>query len=187
VREALIVHHMGPTGERSRGDSRIIDWPDATWKLVRENPEDENSQRYFSAYCRDVYQSESLLEFDPKTRRLTLRGGTRKDTANDRLIEPLLELLRAKPDSLSGRQIDDEMAAAGHGRNPSRKAREHAVKHKLVITSPGEKRAIIHKVNPDPPASAPVRSGAPLVRRNTESECASALIERTAHPPLRAQ
>jgi hypothetical protein len=39
VPEALIVHHMGHSGERSRGDSRIIDWPDGTWKLVREDAE----------------------------------------------------------------------------------------------------------------------------------------------------
>jgi hypothetical protein len=28
VPEALLVHHMGHNGERSRGDSRMIDWPD---------------------------------------------------------------------------------------------------------------------------------------------------------------
>jgi hypothetical protein len=69
VPEALLVHHMGRSGERSRGDSRIIDWPDATWKLVRENPEFENSPRYFSAYGRDVFRAESLLEYDTASQR----------------------------------------------------------------------------------------------------------------------
>jgi hypothetical protein len=35
IGEALIVHHMGHTKERSRGDSRVRDWPDAEWKLLR--------------------------------------------------------------------------------------------------------------------------------------------------------
>jgi hypothetical protein len=34
--EGVVTHHMGHNGERSLGDSRILDWPDATWKLVRE-------------------------------------------------------------------------------------------------------------------------------------------------------
>ena len=46
VPEALIVHHMGHSGERRRGDSRIIDWPDATWKLVRENHDDQQDTAY---------------------------------------------------------------------------------------------------------------------------------------------
>ena len=126
VLEALVVHHMGHTGERSRGDSRIIDWPDATWKLVREDPENENSPRYFSAYGRDVGQPESLLAFDPETRRLTLHGGNRKDAANERLSKPLLDLLRAHPDGMSGRQLDEAMVDAWHGRNASREARAYA-------------------------------------------------------------
>jgi hypothetical protein len=32
--EALVLHHMGHAGERGRGDSRIIGWPDATWKML---------------------------------------------------------------------------------------------------------------------------------------------------------
>jgi hypothetical protein len=177
VPEGMLVHHMGHSGERSRGDSRIIDWPDATWKLVRENPELEGSPRYFSAYGRDVFRAESLLEYDPQTRRLTLRGGNRQDAANERLMPPLFERLAANPDGMSGRQIEDALVEAGHGRNEARKAREYAVKRLYLVTSPGAKNAIIHRINPDLPE--PVRqcaTSAPLVRRNTESVCASAPI-----------
>lgn len=38
VAEANVIHHMGHGQERSRGDSRILDWPDATWTLVRKTP-----------------------------------------------------------------------------------------------------------------------------------------------------
>jgi hypothetical protein len=52
--DGMVVHHMGHAGERSRGDSRILDWPDASWKLVREDLDDPASPRYLSAFGRDV-------------------------------------------------------------------------------------------------------------------------------------
>src|SRR5215211_1116258 len=178
VPEALIVHHMGHSGERSRGDSRIIDWPDATWKLIRENAEVEGSPRYFSAYGRDVYQAESSLQFNPETRRPALVGGNRTDASNTRLLEPLLEILRGSEDGMSGRQLEDAMVDAGHGRNASRNARQYAVKHGCVVTEPGKSRAVIHKI---PPEGAPVRHAAPVevAHHASESggECASAPIE----------
>ena len=178
VPEALIVHHMGHSGERSRGDSRIIDWPDATWKLIRENAEVEGSPRYFSAYGRDVYQAESSLQFNPETRRPALVGGNRTDASNTRLLEPLLEILRGSEDGMSGRQLEDAMVDAGHGRNASRNARQYAVKNGHVITAPGKARAVIHKL---PPEGAPVRHAAPVevAHHASESggECASAPIE----------
>jgi hypothetical protein len=60
----------------------------------------------------------------------------------------------------------------------SGKAREYAVKRLYLVTSPGAKNAIIHRINPDLPESVRQRAtSAPLVRRNTESECASAPID----------
>ncbi len=70
IGEAVVVHHMGHSGERARGDSRLQDWPDATWRLVREKDQPD-SPRYFTAYGRDVDVPEGRLEFDPDTRRLT--------------------------------------------------------------------------------------------------------------------
>jgi hypothetical protein len=61
ISESFVVHHMGHSGERSRGDSRLVDWPDATWKLVLEEPDDRESPRYFSAYGRDVELHPSSL------------------------------------------------------------------------------------------------------------------------------
>lgn len=71
---ALVVHHAGHTGERARGDSRLRDWPDAEWVMVRatENPA---SQRFFTAIGRDVEVPESALSFDEVTRKLTMHPG----------------------------------------------------------------------------------------------------------------
>jgi hypothetical protein len=40
IANSMIVHHMGHVGERSRGDSRLLDWPTAIWKLVKKDPDD---------------------------------------------------------------------------------------------------------------------------------------------------
>ena len=81
ISELFVVHHMGHNGERSRGDSRLRDWPDVEWRVVRENLENPASCRFFTAYGRDVEVTESALEFDPDTRHLTLSGGSRKDAS----------------------------------------------------------------------------------------------------------
>jgi hypothetical protein len=77
---SMVVTHMGHQNERARGDSRLLDWPDALWKIVRIGDKDE-SPRYFSALGRDVAVPEGLLEYDTATRRLTLAGGNREDAA----------------------------------------------------------------------------------------------------------
>lgn len=76
--EAVVVHHMGHTGERSRGDSRLQDWPDALWKLVRDKDDDDptiddpTGARFFSAFGRDVDVRQAELTYDTDTRRLTM-------------------------------------------------------------------------------------------------------------------
>ena len=81
VTEALVVHHMGHGSDRSRGDSRLRDWPDVEWRLIRDDDEgvdDPSAARYFVAYGRDVDHAESRLEFDGSTRALTIGGGSRR-------------------------------------------------------------------------------------------------------------
>ena len=75
IPDGLVVHHMGHQGERSRGDSRLRDWPDVEWRLVRQDDE-PSAPRFFSAYGRDVDAPEQRLAFDPVTRRLTIDGGS---------------------------------------------------------------------------------------------------------------
>ncbi|GAB6858499.1 AAA family ATPase [Microbacterium xylanilyticum] len=77
--ECVAVHHTGHGGERSRGDSRFLDWPDATWRIAREDANDPASDRFFSAFGRDVAVPEGRLEFDPATRALVLGEGNRRE------------------------------------------------------------------------------------------------------------
>ena len=70
INDAAIVHHMGHSNERARGDSRLQDWPDAISRMVRETDEPD-SPRYFSAFGRDVNIAEGQLGYNPVTRHLT--------------------------------------------------------------------------------------------------------------------
>src|SRR5215218_8025577 len=94
------------------------------------------------------------------------------------LLEPMLEILQGSHDGMSGRQLEDVMVDAGHGRNAARDARKYAVKNGHVITVPGRARAVIHKL---PSESVPARHSAPVgvAHHAGESgeECASAPIE----------
>lgn len=64
IDSSLVVHHMGHAARRSRGDSRIMDWPDVLWKLTREDPEDNASRRSFEAFGREVEVEPRGLEFE---------------------------------------------------------------------------------------------------------------------------
>ncbi|QBJ94750.1 AAA family ATPase [Rhodococcus sp. ABRD24] len=131
VDEAMVVHHMGHSGERSRGDSRIVDWPDALWKIVREDPDDDSSARYFSAFGRDVEVHEGMLDYNPATRELTLDDVSRKAVQDERraeqkaqkhaqrekdtraVIAVVREAMRKNGGVLSGRAAEKAVRSAG--------------------------------------------------------------------------
>lgn len=96
--EAVVVHHMGHTGERTRGDSRLRVWPDATWTLTRADPNDDRSQRHMSAYGRDVDVPEGALSFDPASRHLSFEaGGSRIQVRVESLAEAVTEYVQTHP------------------------------------------------------------------------------------------
>jgi len=148
--EGMIVHHMGHSGERSRGDTRLRDWPDVEWQLVREGVQGEqqaDARRFFKAYGRDVNVPEGLLEYDEDTRRLLLAGGSRKQEAAGDLIPQVMGYLDAHPGA-TGRGI--EVALQILGRTAVRDALKQAVRDGRVRTQPGPRRAVCHfNVNSD--------------------------------------
>lgn len=107
--ECVAVHHTGHGGERSRGDSRFLDWPDATWRIAREDANDPASDRFFSAFGRDVTVPEGRLEFDPATRALVLGEGNRKEGKLYRdmaaVAPSVVEFVAANPGA-SGAEIE---------------------------------------------------------------------------------
>lgn len=143
--EAVVVHHMGHSGERSRGDSRLRDWPDVEWRLVRA-AEDPASPRYFSAFGRDVHVPESLLHYDEHSRHLSLVGGSRRDAAARAALDDVLHLLAQTPEPLSGRTIEDRMRETDHSRDAVRKALGLARTDERVLTLTGARGAILYSL-----------------------------------------
>lgn len=97
IAELVVVHHMGHSNERSRGDSRILDWPDAVWKLVTADPDDRTAPRYFQAYGRDVLFPESQLAYRPEDRHLHVIGGSRQETRTTQVEEEILDVVAGEP------------------------------------------------------------------------------------------
>lgn len=176
VDEAVIVHHTGHAGERGRGSIRLRDWPDAEWRLVRDGDDDmppQDRRRYLTAIGRDVDVPESLLAYDPDTRRLAVAGGSRKQTQADQLVPEVLTYCEANEGS-SGRQIEAALHSQGHTRAAVRDAIKSAVRTAQLDTSSGPRGAVLHFVTS-------VRRSAPPVRQHGEGECASAPIEGALH------
>lgn len=172
IPEAIVVHHMGHNGERSRGDSRILDWPDALWKLLKDARDDGSEARYFTAYGRDVDVPECLLEFDVVTRHLSVAGGSRTDQRVEAALSDVVEVMVGR-EPLSGRAVEELLKGTDHPRTTIRAALKRGVRDGLIATSEGPRRATMHVLTP---SSAPVRRSAPPVRQTTEIECASAPI-----------
>ena len=143
IGESVLSHHWGHTGERSRGDSRLLDWPDWTWGMARQD-NDPASPRYISAYGRDVEQPESLLSYDAQTRRLTLVGGNRRDAAARAALDDVLGVLADTKEPLSQTAVENALMGEGHGRAAVRAALRLGVKDNRIQVTEGPRRALLH-------------------------------------------
>ena len=102
IEETMLVHHMGHNGERSRGGSVFRGWPDAEWRLLREEVKPghqppPDGPRFFSAEGRDVAVHETQLAYDHQYRALTVAGGNRKQHAANRHLPTVLQALKDNP------------------------------------------------------------------------------------------
>jgi hypothetical protein len=137
VKEALVIQHAGHTNNRARGDSRLLDWPDATWMLVRAN-ENPASDRFISAYGRDVDVPEAQLGYDPATRALTIVGGSRRDVKAEAALVGVLQLLKATGAPMVGGDIAKDAALlVAHGRDVIRRALKLGVKNMQLTETSG--------------------------------------------------
>jgi len=157
ISEAVVVHHMGHVAERSRGDSRLRDWPDAEWRIVRQS-DDPASPRYIAAYGRDVHIAESVLTYDQKTRRFTIADGSRRDATIRAALSEVLAVLKAAREPLSLRSVERACANGGHPRSAVRSALVAGVKTGSVVKESGPRGSILHRL-PEQCTSAPECAG----------------------------
>lgn len=150
--EATVVHHMGHGQERSRGDSRLLDWPDVLWKIVRDNDDDnDNGARFFSALGRDVNLPESQLDWCPQTRSLTLCNGGRAEKRARETAVDIIEIMSdpANFEGLSQNRLVGKLKALGNSRDSSRRAVRLAVEDGLLLTVSGPgNNTLLHVLNP---------------------------------------
>jgi len=126
ARPQPVVHHMGHAGDRSRGDSRLRDWPDVEWRLIRENDE-PSPPRYLAAYGRDVDRPEISLNYDAASRRLTLvEGSSRRDAQIERALTAVVAFLAERQTPASGREVEDAVVGPDHKRAAVRAALKKA-------------------------------------------------------------
>lgn len=151
----MIVHHMGHTAQRSRGDSRIQDWPDAIWKLVREDPDDEFSPRYFSATGRDVEVQQGLLRYNPANRHLTYvatnPADARKQRRADAAVAEITKILTADKNNggmgISQNQLIEQVTrATGIGKPGVKAALDLGLKQGVLIVYSGLNRSKIYSI-----------------------------------------
>jgi AAA domain len=145
ISDSLVVQHMGHAGERARGDSRLQDWPDAIWNIVRET-DNPDSPRFFSAYGRDVNVAEGRLSFDKASRRLTYTAGSRRDAETEAALVDVVTLLANTREPMSGRGIEDGLSGTDHKRAAIRKAIKKSAADELVTETTGPKNAKLHTI-----------------------------------------
>lgn len=163
VTEGVLVHHMGHTGERSRGDSRLRDWPDVEWRLVRQDDEPA-SPRFITAYGRDVSVPESQIDFDAESRRLTIAGGSRQDAKATGALGDILAVLEEAGAPLSGRAIKRALLEADS--DLSKQVIDDALKagskNGTLVQQSGPRNSKVYL----PGSSVPVSRSVPAVSRD---------------------
>jgi hypothetical protein len=144
VPASLLVHHTGHDERRAIGASSWLRYPDAIWKIERED-DDPTSPRYFSAYGRDVDVWQGALGYNPITRHLTYTGQPKNHAITDRNITKLVELL-----TLHGAQnftnCESLLMAEGLSQGKARATPPAGVRDGVLVTWKGDKNAKIYGV-----------------------------------------
>jgi len=145
IPDALVVHHMGHTNERSRGDSRLRDWPDVEWRVMRKD-DDPASARFFTAYGRDVDVEEQELGYDAATRRLTVVGGSRRDVKIDEALPAVLTFIGAAVEPPGRNAILKGLKESGYAKNVLNAAIKLGIERGNIATKPGKQGAQLHSI-----------------------------------------
>jgi hypothetical protein len=148
IPEALVIQHMGHKNERARGDSRMLDWPDVGWTLVRESEEDPASPRFFKAYGRDVDEPETQLCYDVATRRLTVEGGgSRADAKVTAALVDVCAFVGSAEAPPSGNQIAKGVKeSSDHTQATIRKAIHRGVESGALVQGGGKNGGSVYTV-----------------------------------------
>jgi hypothetical protein len=144
VPSSLVVHHTGHDERRAIGASSWLRYPDAIWKIERED-DDPTSPRYFSAYGRDVDVWQGALGYNPITRHLTYTGQPKNRAITDRNITKLVELL-TQHGAQNFTNCESLLMAEGLSQGKARATPPAGVRDGVLVTWKGDKNAKIYGV-----------------------------------------
>jgi DNA-binding transcriptional ArsR family regulator len=174
VDDVLVHHHMGHANERARGDSTLLGWSDANWKIVRDD-DHPLQPRYFSTdKVRDADEPvrEGLLSFDAATGRLTYVGGNRATTQQTENVEKrltaVLDVLADKATEGTDEMNVTEIRQAVGGKKETTDEALALAEKRGLVTRRHQGRAKLYRLNPkarDPYCDddASERGAAPVV------------------------
>jgi hypothetical protein len=146
IEEAAVVHHMGHGGERSRGDSRIVDWPDASWLLTLENINDQASARFLRAFGREINREESKIIFDPENGHMHITKGSRSNTPALEALKGIEEMLRETGDEMSQLAVLKGMKDTGHSRANILAGLRIGLDQGRLVLSRGERNTMLYSL-----------------------------------------
>ena len=129
---AVMVHHTGHNETRAIGASSWLRYPDAIWKIERED-EEPTSGRFFSAYGRDVEVYAGALTFEPLTRRLSYTGQGKGAAKASRHVPALVGLLTEHGPKNQAGCIDLLRAELDLSRDQARPVPAQGVRDRLLI------------------------------------------------------
>lgn len=132
----------GNADVRARGATRLDDWADVRWLLVRD---EQTGARFFRAHGRDVDLDEEELQMDPATRRLKMAGW---DRHQHRIRTFTAAAVRAVTDAGPAGMSRTELAAAlpDMPRPEVKRAIDSAVASRLLDENGGILTAVFGKV-----------------------------------------
>ena len=156
--ESVVVHHVGHVGERSRGDSRLLDWADVNWKIVKESQQEganqgelsDGGRRFFSAHGRDVNVAEGQLVWNAENRSLTFKEGGRKVAKTLDTVDEIRKLLSNSMyySGIGIVALTEKLGELGIGKHTARNAIKKAIEDRVLIETPTKGNAKLLILNP---------------------------------------
>lgn len=154
VDDVLVHHHMGHANERARGDSTLLGWSDANWKIVRDD-DHPLQPRYFSTdKVRDADDPvrEGLLSFDKATGRLTYAGGNRATTHQaenvEKRLSAVLDALADKATEGTDEMNVSQIRSAVGGKKETTDAALALAEKRGLVTRRHQNRAKLYRLDP---------------------------------------
>ncbi|MCT2264487.1 AAA family ATPase [Dietzia cinnamea] len=143
--EGVVVHHTGHDGERARGSSVILDWPDASWRLNLADSKRPDSTRFFAAYGRGVNVGESALVLQAGNHlAVDPEGGSRADVKRSAAEVALLDELRTLAEPTPKTKVLARVKArAKFSRDALRDAFDAAVDRGVIVTAQGPNNSVL--------------------------------------------